>query len=63
MNRREIRKQFGRRVPLEAVLIYAIQHALKGYRITHPDSKRQRKARNRAIAHRFARHMKLETAS
>jgi hypothetical protein len=43
---------------LTGALVYALQQALKGYGITHPDSKRQRKARLRDIGHAEARKMK-----
>jgi hypothetical protein len=47
MNRWEIRKQFGRRPSLEAVIIWSVQQVLKHRGIKHPDSKRQASRRQR----------------
>ena len=58
MNHRQMRRQFGARPSLEAVLVYAVQHALKGFRIRHPDGKRQRCARLRAKEFAAARELK-----
>jgi hypothetical protein len=49
MNRYEIRKQFGRNPDTCAVLVWAIQQALKGFGIKHPDRKRQRTTRQRDL--------------
>lgn len=32
-------------VPLETAIVWAVQQALKGYGVKHPDSKRTRRAR------------------
>lgn len=58
MNRYEVRKQFGKNPDLYAVLVWATQKALKGYRTTHPDSKRQRTTRLRDVSIQAARELK-----
>lgn len=60
MTTRTIRKQFGRRPSLASVLVWAIQQALKGYGIKHPDSKRQRGARASSRSMRAARKLKAD---
>lgn len=49
MNRYEMRKQFGSSPDTCAVLVWAIQQALKGFGKRHPDGKRQRKSRLRDL--------------
>jgi hypothetical protein len=49
MNRYEMRRQFGRNPDTCAVLVWAIQQALKGIGKRHPDGKRQRKSRLRDL--------------
>ena len=58
MNRYQIRKQFGRNPDTCAVLVWAVQQALKGYRTRHPDHKRQRCTRQRDLSLHMARTLK-----
>jgi hypothetical protein len=45
MNRRELRKQFGRNPSLSAVIVYAVQQALRPFGCNHGDPSRSRTAR------------------
>jgi hypothetical protein len=56
MTRLAMWHQFGRRPSLEAVLLYAVQQALKGYGKTHPDSKRTHRAKLEARARKQRSH-------
>jgi len=58
MNSRQIRRQFGRNPNVAAVLVWATQQALKGYRVRHPDYKRQRTTRQRDLCLWEARKIK-----
>jgi len=49
MNRWQVREQFGTAPVLSSVLGWAVQQALKGYRVRHPDAKRQRRTRLRDL--------------
>jgi hypothetical protein len=49
MDRHDIRKMFGRKPSLDAVLIWSLQQALKGIRAKHPDGKRQRRRKERDL--------------
>lgn len=58
MNRWQLREQFGTRPDVHAVLIWSVQHALKGWGTRHPDMKRQRKARLRDLTIYRSRQLK-----
>jgi hypothetical protein len=57
---RKIRKQFGRKPNLSAVLIWAAQQALRCFGAKHSDSKRQRTTKLRDVAIQAARELKRE---
>ena len=60
MNRYEIRRQFGCKPDLAAVLVFSLQQALRGSR-THPDSKRQRKTRLNDLTKYYVRILKTRS--
>ena len=52
------RDRWQYRNSLTGALVWALQQSLKGYGITHPDPKRQRKARLRDVRYAEARAIK-----
>ena len=58
MDHYKMRRMFGKKPALSAVLVWATQQALKGIGVTHPDTKRQRTTRQRDVGIYKAREMK-----
>jgi len=58
MNRRALRKQFGKNPSLSAVLVYAVQQALRPLGRNHGDPSRSRTARLRELERRTIRRLK-----
>jgi len=59
MNHRELSKQFGRNPNLSAVIVYAVQQALRPFGCNHGDPSRSRMARLRALERRAIRRLKV----